>query len=99
MAASGSRGLGRFLAMSPGARRGPSSGRQATKSTCIGNHMPETPRTKAVNDTINRDEVVVARDMRDVALAESRGCIIEEVHFSDQPIRYYWRKGMRCSAD
>jgi hypothetical protein len=36
------------------------------------------------------------RDLRDVALAEYKGCIIEVIRC--KPKIYYWRKGKRCSA-
>jgi hypothetical protein len=45
---------------------------------------------------VTREDLQTLRDLRDVALAEYKGCIIEVIRC--KPKIYYWRKGKRCSA-
>ena len=43
-----------------------------------------------------RKDLQTLRDLRDVALAKYKGCIIEAIRCKSKI--YYWRKGKRCSA-
>ena len=47
-------------------------------------------------DVVTREDLEAKRDLRDVALAKHKGCIIEVIR--RKPKLYYWRKGRRCSA-
>jgi hypothetical protein len=40
-----------------------------------------------------------ASDLAAVGHAESLGCELSYTEFHNQPTRYYWRHGMRSSAD